>query len=196
MNECKGFRMLTQAFLAALLLGPASSSADEIADATGIKGGLVVHLGCGDGKRTAALLVNDKCLVHGLDQSAANVQTARDHIRSLGLYGKVSIDQFDGKRLPYTDNLVNLVVASGECRVASEEIARVLAPGGAALFLNRQSKIGNGSSRGRRRSTSGRIICTIQRVMRWLTIRLSVRRSTFSGLGPRVGHVITITWPA
>lgn len=31
------------------------SSAREILDATGVKGGLIVHVGCGDGKLTAAL---------------------------------------------------------------------------------------------------------------------------------------------
>jgi len=130
-------------FLAVLFLDLVSSSANEIIDTTGVKGGLVVHLGCGDGKLTAALLAGDSYLVHGLDENMANVQTAREHIRSLGLYGKVSVDQFDGKRLPYTDNLVNVIVVSGECQVASEEIARVLAPGGVRLFLNRQSAIEN-----------------------------------------------------
>lgn len=41
--------------------------ARDILDATGVKGGLIVHLGCGDGKLTAALRVNDRYLVHGLD---------------------------------------------------------------------------------------------------------------------------------
>ena len=50
--------------------------ARDILDATGVKGGLVVHLGCGDGKLTAALRVNDSYLVHGLDLDAANVEAA------------------------------------------------------------------------------------------------------------------------
>ncbi len=117
--------------------------ANSILRETGIKGGMVVHLGCGGGKLTAALRASDSYLVHGLDADAENVKAARAHIRSLGLCGKVSIDRLDGKRLPYVDNLVNLVVASGECPVASEEIVRVLAPGGGALFLNRRSEIEN-----------------------------------------------------
>ena len=36
---------------------------------------------------------------------------ARNYIQSLGLYGKISVDTFDGKQLPFVDNLVNLVVA-------------------------------------------------------------------------------------
>ena len=39
----------------------------EILQATGIKGGLIVHVGCGDGKLTTALRANDSFIVHGLD---------------------------------------------------------------------------------------------------------------------------------
>ena len=41
--------------------------AKQILDATGVKGGLIVHIGCGDGRRLAALRANDSYLVHGLD---------------------------------------------------------------------------------------------------------------------------------
>ncbi|MBC8872583.1 MAG: PQQ-binding-like beta-propeller repeat protein [Planctomycetes bacterium] len=117
--------------------------AEEILVATGVEGGLVAHVGCGNGELTAALRTNDRYLVQGLDTSATQVEEARSHIRSLGLYGTVSINTFDGERLPYADNLVNLLVASGDCQVAREEITRALAPGGVALFLNRQSPIEN-----------------------------------------------------
>jgi len=118
--------------------------AGDILKATGIRGGLVVHVGCGDGKLTAALRAGDSYLVHGLDTDVEQVAEAREHIRSLGLYGPVSVDTFDGKRLPYVDNLVNLVVVSDAgSQVASEEITRVLAPGGVAILLNRQSPIEN-----------------------------------------------------
>jgi len=121
----------------------AEHSAKDILKASGIKGGLVVHLGCGGGKLTAALRADDSYLVQGLDTDPANIAQVRAHIQSLGLSGKVSAAVFDGQRLPYVDNLVNLVVASGECQVTTEEIARALAPGGVALFLNRQSEIEN-----------------------------------------------------
>ena len=117
--------------------------AKQILEETGVPGGLIVHLGCGDGKLTAALRAKDCYLVQGLDAAPENVEKARRHIRSKGLYGDVSVDRFDGKQLPYVDNLVNLIVASGECQVPSEEIARVLAPNGVSLVLNRQSEIDN-----------------------------------------------------
>ena len=112
----------------------AKDQAAEILKATGIKGGLVVHVGCGDGRLTAALRVNDSYLVHGLDTDAKNVAAAREHLRSQGLYGPVSVDAFDGSRLPYTDNLVNLVVAEGLGAVPMPEVTRALAPNGVAYI--------------------------------------------------------------
>lgn len=104
----------------------------------GLQGGLVVHLGCGDGRLTAALHASDAFLVHGLDADPANVAKARDHICSLGLYGKVAVDTFDGRHLPYADNTVNLVVAESLGRVPEAEVLRVLAPGGGALIGSRK----------------------------------------------------------
>ena len=99
---------------------------------TGVRGGLIVHLGCGDGKLTAALHAGDGHLVHGLDGDADQVAKARAHIRSLGVYGPVSVDQFDGKHLPYIDNLVNLIVVQDRHDVPAGEVMRVLAPLGVA----------------------------------------------------------------
>ncbi len=111
---------------------PEDKEARRILDATGIKGGLVVHLGCAGGELTAALHANDGYLVHGLDTNASRVEAARSYVQSLGLYGKVSIENWTGKRLPYVDNLVNLVVAEDLAGVSMEEVMRVLAPEGVA----------------------------------------------------------------
>ncbi|MHC4603670.1 MAG: outer membrane protein assembly factor BamB family protein [Planctomycetota bacterium] len=105
-------------------------SAQEILKESGVKSGLVVHIGCRDGKLTAALRMGDCYLVHGLDTDAQSVRGAREHIRKLGIYGPVSVEEFDGKRLPYADNLANLVVAEDLGGVAKKEAMRVLAPGG------------------------------------------------------------------
>ena len=63
-----------------------SGDAEKIIDASGVKGGLIVHIGCGDGEITAALRINDSFIVHGLDRDAENVQKAREHIRSMYLW--------------------------------------------------------------------------------------------------------------
>ena len=121
--------------------------AREILDATGVKGGLVVHLGCGDGRLTAALHAGDSYLVHGLDATRANVAKAREHIQSLGLYGKVSVARLDGKRLPYVDNLVNLVVAEDLGGVAMDEVMRVLCPNGVAYVKQGGPVVGGGGAK-------------------------------------------------
>jgi outer membrane protein assembly factor BamB len=106
--------------------------------ASGVRGGLVVHLGCGDGKGTANLRAGDNYIVHGLDSDAANVSAARKHIKSLGLYGRVSVRRWDDATLPYIDNMVNLVVCENAGKVSNDEIMRVLAPGG--VLMNRQGE--------------------------------------------------------
>ena len=122
---------------------PERALAAKILDEAGVTGGLIVHLGCGDGKLTAALRANDGYLVHGLDIEAETVDAARTHIQSLGLYGPVSVDSFDGKHLPYADNLVNLLVVSGaSVQVSEDEILRVLAPRGVALAQGKPEATG------------------------------------------------------
>jgi len=66
--------------------------ARRILDATGVRGGLVVHLNCGDGKLTAALRTGDAYLVHGLARNVENLAKARERVRQRGLYGPVSVD--------------------------------------------------------------------------------------------------------
>jgi 2-polyprenyl-3-methyl-5-hydroxy-6-metoxy-1,4-benzoquinol methylase len=65
--------------------------------ASGVKGGLVVQLGCGDSTLTASLRADDSFLVQGLDTDPANVQLSRAHIQSLDLGGVVTARVFDGK---------------------------------------------------------------------------------------------------
>ncbi|MHC4581239.1 MAG: class I SAM-dependent methyltransferase, partial [Planctomycetota bacterium] len=106
--------------------------AGRILEAAGIKGGLIVHIGCGDGKLTAALCASNRYVVHGLDRDRENIAKAREHVTSRGLCGKVSISQLTGNGLPFIDNLVNLVVAENIGTVSMDEVMRVLAPNGVA----------------------------------------------------------------
>ena len=112
----------------------ANRLADKILNACDVKGGLIVHIGCGDGKLTAALRANERYLVQGLDSSEKNVEQARKYIQSLGIYGAVSIDKLQGNRLPYVDNLVNLVVSENPGDVPRSEVIRVLCPNGKAYI--------------------------------------------------------------
>ena len=111
-----------------------TQQARQILDATGVRGGLVVHIGCGDGKLTSALRANDSYVVHGLDSKAENVTAARRHIKSLGQYGNVSVDLCSSDRLPYIDNSVNLVVSEDLGGVPNSEVMRILVPNGVAYL--------------------------------------------------------------
>ncbi len=108
--------------------------AKQILESAGIKGGLFIHLGCGDGRLTAALRQGNGCLVQGLDRNARNVEAARRHVQSLGIYGQVTVDRLTSDRLPYIDNLVNLVVAEDVGELAMDEVMRVLCPNGVAYL--------------------------------------------------------------
>ncbi len=123
------------AVLAALLPSDLhAADASEILAATGIRGGFVVHVGCGDGQLTVALRASSGFQVHGLDRGVANVAKARARVRELGTYGEVSIDRLVGTRLPYIDGLANLVVCEdlAAAGISLDEIRRVLVPGGVA----------------------------------------------------------------
>ena len=106
--------------------------ATEIFQATGVQGGLIVHLGCGDGKLTAALRANDSYLVQGLETDPARVAEARKQVQASGVYGPVSVILWDGKQLPYAENMVNLLVADSGACPSNDEIMRVLSPLGVA----------------------------------------------------------------
>jgi hypothetical protein len=101
---------------------------------TGVRGGLVVHLGCGDGKLTAALWGGDRYLIHGLDADPANVEKARLRAHAAELSGRVTIERWSGASLPYADDLVNLLVAEDLGDVPKDEVMRVLCPLGAAYI--------------------------------------------------------------
>jgi len=110
----------------------AADEARQIASLTGFHGGLVLHVGCGDGQLTAALRLADNCVVQGLETDAKRVESARGAIRAMGVYGPVSVIHWSGKRLPYVDNLATLVVCEDAAAVPEGEIMRVLRPYGAA----------------------------------------------------------------
>ncbi|MFP4057604.1 MAG: PQQ-binding-like beta-propeller repeat protein [Candidatus Brocadiia bacterium] len=108
----------------------ARAEARRILDAAGVRGGLVVHLGCGDGTLTAALRATPRYLVHGLDADEEEVARARKHIRGRGLYGPVAVEHWTAPVLPYADDLVSLLVVEEPGDVPREEMTRVLAPRG------------------------------------------------------------------
>ncbi len=110
----------------------AANMADTVRN-SGVRGGIVVHLGCGDGSETASMLLNSSYVVQGLDTDSENIAAARAYLRSKNLYGRVSVARYDGKTLPYADNVVNLIVADTLGVVPAQEALRVLTPLGVLI---------------------------------------------------------------
>ena len=103
---------------------------------SGVTGGLVVHVGCGGGELTAGLRINERYVVQGLSADPAGVAKAREHVLKRGLSGPVTVIGWDGKRLPYADNLVDLLIVDTAEGLADREVLRVLSPEGIALIAS------------------------------------------------------------
>jgi outer membrane protein assembly factor BamB len=117
----------------------ASAVAAKLLGAEGVRQGICAHIGCGDGTLTAELHMGGRYLVHGVDRDAARVARARDHIRGKGLYGDVSVSYNALKRLPYCDDVVNVLIVSDLPSLLADgltvrEALRVVAPYGSAFF--------------------------------------------------------------
>jgi outer membrane protein assembly factor BamB len=106
------------------------------AEATDLPGGLIVHVGCGRGERAVTLAGAAGRIVQGLVADPDDLALARNRAADAGLAGRVSFLPWDDGRLPYTDNLVNLVIVEPGARVEEAEILRVLVPGGAARLAS------------------------------------------------------------
>jgi outer membrane protein assembly factor BamB len=137
---------MSTAFLFAVALVPVTvygenDLAMRVYEQTGVKGGLVVELGMVDVEFTAALGARDAVMLETLETDLQRIADARESLEANGRYGTITVTQFDGKSLPYADNMVNLVVihktaADGDdLRVNDDEVLRVLAPGGALCAL-------------------------------------------------------------
>jgi outer membrane protein assembly factor BamB len=114
--------------------------ASQIVRASGAPGGVCAVVGTRDADLPAALAKQGSFVVHCLVTDAELCADMREAIRSRGVYGTVSVNTLDGGRLPYFDNLVNiLVVDNYPLRVhgnkdglSPDEVLRVLAPLGTA----------------------------------------------------------------
>jgi len=124
-------RLFTLLAACPLLVG--AETASELLDLAAVKGGVVIHLGIGDGSLTKTLRAHSSYQVQGLDTDLAKVAAARQKLVADGVYGPVSVERYDGKTLPYIDNFANLVVAEDGSAVSAEEIDRVLVPNGVVL---------------------------------------------------------------
>jgi tRNA A58 N-methylase Trm61 len=117
----------------------ASATHENIFTKTGnLQGGLIVHAGCGDGTLIAALGNNKQYVIQGLEKDHKRVERARHTVRATGDYGRLSIKHWQGPRLPYAENQVNLlIIDDGDATIIGSEIKRVLTPRGRAVVHKR-----------------------------------------------------------
>ena len=108
--------------------------ADIVMDQSGVQAGFFVHLGAGDGRLTELLRRTNACQVHGLVRDAAQLDQNRKRVRQAGDYGAVAFELLSSEKLPYVDNLVNLMVVEELGQVPLDEVLRVLVPGGVAMI--------------------------------------------------------------
>jgi outer membrane protein assembly factor BamB len=112
-----------------------STPAASALDALGIASGLIVHVQCGDGRMAETYLAGDRFVVHGIDTDPALVARGRTRLQRKGHYGRLSLETWDGERLPYADSQVHLLILSPGTHLDMDECVRVLAPGGVLLHL-------------------------------------------------------------
>lgn len=122
--------------LPSTVLVAASQDADSavvLCESAGVSGGLCVLVGWGETRSLAELAATGRFLVHMLQRDPARVASLQAELHAKGAYGLASAELLvsDGA-LPYTENLVNVIVL-GDARVSAEELLRVLCPGGVLL---------------------------------------------------------------
>jgi len=124
---------------AAALGADVARTAAEIVRASGAPGGICAVVGSDDADLALAIARQGSFVVHALAAEPKRCDAMRQAIRAQGRYGTVSAATLDGGRLPYTPNLVNIVVADRwpelqKKGLSPKEILRVLAPLGTAFI--------------------------------------------------------------
>ncbi|MCA1963474.1 MAG: hypothetical protein LDL31_05970, partial [Prosthecobacter sp.] len=83
----KRLALLFSALCSPLLAG----EAEDILSQSGVKGGIVVHVGCGDASVTQKLRANDAYQVQGLTRDAEQVPALRESLHKAGVSGAVAV---------------------------------------------------------------------------------------------------------
>jgi len=124
-----------------------SGPAELIAASSGFSGGVCVVLGSSDAKMAMVLARQGRYTVEALYADETALAEARAAMRSGGDYGTISAHLASSNRLPYTENLINLIVINNHPGDAAEgvsldELLRVLAPLGAVYFGDANTSAG------------------------------------------------------
>ena len=117
----------------------ATARAGLLQDA-GLPGGVAVYVGGEEAESLVELAAEGSFVVQALDTDAGRIKKLRAELLEKGLHGRVTARAFDGKRLPYVDNLVNaIVIAKAGHGIPAAELDRVLAPRGVLVVAGTQT---------------------------------------------------------
>lgn len=131
--DLKHVRSSFLALISASAITSASFAANAPVDVAGVHGGLVVQLGASETSLPIQLSQTGRYIVHALDVEAAKVDAARKAIEKGGHYGLSSAELIErGGKLPYAENLVNLVIIR-ELSSPLAEVIRILTPEGSVV---------------------------------------------------------------
>ena len=116
------------------LSGDPPELANSLLQQSGFTGGFIVELGSTSGDLAKELHQNEATQIHGLVRQAETLSAIRESVRESSQYGDIAFDNFSGNVLPYTDNLVNLLITEDLGEVPLDEVLRVLVPKGVAMI--------------------------------------------------------------
>jgi outer membrane protein assembly factor BamB len=97
-------------------------------ETVGVSGGVAVVVGDFDAKTLVSLRGEGRFTVQGLTRDQKRIDSIRAELKIHGLYGKIAVDVWDGKNLPFVDNFANLIVADKSVGLSSTEALRALCP--------------------------------------------------------------------
>ena len=105
-------------------------SPEKWLEESGVRGGVIA---CVDvDVRELGEGANDRFFVHGLMSDAPEAEAINQSLREAGRLGDARVEFHEGNRLPYSDNLINLLISARP--IDEPEILRVLVPRGVAYL--------------------------------------------------------------
>ncbi|GEM_PF-1116855 len=132
MNTGFKIRLLLTGVCVHLLIFQVVASEPDISSHSG---GVVVHVGCGNGSLLRQVGTNEAFFTIGLDTNTWNVAALRETLRDEGFGSQVLVDDWNGTDLPFIENFVNALILEEPGNVSSSEVLRVLIPNGTAYRL-------------------------------------------------------------
>ena len=109
-----------------------------ILEQTAITKGYCLILGCEDGRLASVIGANSQLNIICLDTDVHKIAKLRNLLDEQGLYGRVTVKQWDGRELPFTQNLFNLIIAADGSMLSAlslNDVVRVLRPYGGTVWL-------------------------------------------------------------